>query len=66
MFDNDQDDFMEDDLDSDLSCCLSVLLDLDLISVEWSEELEEFMFYMTDEQKEKHDLIQIKLEEEKE
>ncbi|HHZ96819.1 MAG TPA: hypothetical protein EYN67_15000 [Flavobacteriales bacterium] len=66
MFDNDQDDFMEDDLDSDLSCCLSALLDLDLISVEWSEELEEFMFYMTDEQKEKHDLIQIKLEEEKE
>ncbi len=35
---------------------LRELLDRNLISLEWDEKAQEFMFYMTEEQKTQHDL----------
>ena len=35
---------------------LQELLDRNIISMEWDEEAQEFMFYMSEEQKAQHDL----------
>ena len=51
---SDPQDFEPDCLD----LALRQLLKLNLISVEWSDDLEEFVFYMTDEQKKQHDLAE--------
>jgi hypothetical protein len=37
---------------------LLVLMDLDLCSMTWDAEREDFLFYMTDEQKAKHDALE--------
>lgn len=49
-------DFPEDFEDSDVDAALRELLDLDKISMDWDEEAQEFIFYMSEEQKTKHDL----------
>ena len=41
---------------ADIDEALNELLDHNIISMEWDEEAQEFMFYMTDEQKAQHDL----------
>jgi len=41
-----------------LDVALRQLLKLNLISMEWDDDLGEFVFYMTDEQKKQHDLAE--------
>ena len=42
--------------DSDVDQALRELLDRDLISMDWDEDTQEFIFYMSEEQKAQHDL----------
>ena len=48
--------YPEDFEDSDVAQALRELLDLALISMDWDEEAQEFIFYMSEEQKTRHDL----------
>jgi hypothetical protein len=50
------DEYSEDFTTEDLEEELRHLLKLDLISIEWDEDSEQFMFYMTPEQKNQADL----------
>jgi len=43
---------------ADVDAALRELLDLNLISMGWDEEAQEFVFFMTEEQKQKYDLKQ--------
>lgn len=51
-----RDEYSEDFTTEDLEEELRHLLKLDLISMEWDEDSEQFMFYMTPEQKKQADL----------
>lgn len=48
--------YPEDFDDEDVTEALHELLDRNLISVEWDEGAQEFMFYMSEAQKTQHDL----------
>ena len=42
--------------DKELDAALKHLLDIGAISMSWCDEKEEFVFFMTDEQKTRHDI----------
>jgi len=48
--------YPQDFEDSDVDQALRELLNLDKISMDWDEDSQEFIFYMSDEQKAQHDL----------
>jgi len=48
--------YPQDFEDSDVDQALRELLDLDKISMDWDEDSQEFIFYMTEAQKVQHDL----------
>ena len=45
-------------LDDNIDTALLLLIDLGQVPMAWDEEREDFLFYMTDEQKAKHDALE--------
>ena len=45
-------------LDDNIDTALLLLIDLGQVPMAWDEESEDFRFYMTDEQKAKHDSLE--------